>query len=301
MSHLRQGSNYLAQLLNRSIASLPVSGKVLLIGLTESGIVPSFLMYLEACRLKIPCRWICSTRREGESGILFEETHSHSPNHTLPIPQADFSEVWIVEDEITTGRTIQNLLHQLRGHVAAQVFRIFSLVDFRSEQQRKSSPLLHDQTKTYLFHTAVHLSDMQSEITEYLIGLTGKNTYPSRYPEYLFPQLTPSCDLRWNKIPPNSAGATLLVLGEAVHTAVLLVAARKFQAFQHITLSPWQVDAGSIRSRIDLPGNHYLYNMTAQDIQSPVFLLHNPTDQVMSSKVHRELEEQGIAVQQLYL
>ncbi|XOF32430.1 MAG: phosphoribosyltransferase domain-containing protein [Candidatus Electrothrix sp. YB6] len=302
LPHLQRGSCCLARLLRASLAELPVSGNVLLIGLTESGIVPSFLMYLEACQLNIPCRWICSTRRLGESGVVFEETHSHSPNHTLPIPEASFSEVWIVEDEITTGRTIQNLLHQLQDHVAAQIFRIFSLVDFRSAQQQQGFlSLLDDQTTTYLFHTAVHLSDMQGDSADYPDDLAEKSTYSSGYPEYLLPKLAPSCGLRWNQIPPESADATLFVLGEAVHTAVLLVAAGKFRDFQHITLSPWLVDACSIRSRIDLPGKHYLYNTTKQELRSPVFLLHDPADQAMSSKVHRELEGQGIPVQQLHL
>ncbi|MCI5167770.1 MAG: hypothetical protein D3903_17190 [Candidatus Electrothrix sp. GM3_4] len=77
-SHLHQGSHYLARLLNESLAVQPLTGDVLLIGLTESGIVPSFLMYLEACRLKVPGRWICSTRRPCASGIAFQETHSHN-------------------------------------------------------------------------------------------------------------------------------------------------------------------------------------------------------------------------------
>ncbi|MCI5150671.1 MAG: hypothetical protein D3916_15025 [Candidatus Electrothrix sp. MAN1_4] len=304
-SHLRRGSSCLASLLRKSLAKLPVSDDVLLIGLTESGIVPSFLMYLEACQLAVPCKWICSTRQPCSDGIAFQETHSHSPNHTLPIPQGHFSEVWIVEDEITTGRTVQSLLQQLLGHVAAQVFRIFSLVDFRSEQQRNDFlPLLEDQAETYFFHTAFSPEKKEDEAVESSCLLNEhaeKDPAPIQYSEQLFRQSAQALGLEWNQIPTDTADATLLVLGEAVHTAMLLVAARKFKDFQHITLSPWQVDECSIRSRIDLPGNHYLYNATTQDIRSPVFLLHDPADEVMSNNVHSRLEEQGIPVQQLNL
>jgi hypothetical protein len=304
LPHLQRGSCCLARLLDASLAERPVSGKVLLIGLTESGIVPSFLMYLEACRLSVQCRWICSTRRPCSCGIAFQETHSHGPNHTLPIPEDNFSEIWIVEDEITTGRTVQSLLKQLRGHVTSKVFRIFSLMDFRSEQQRKNfQSFLKKQAKAYFFHTAFSSAGIQNRQEELPCNpneFIKKNQPSVRYPEQLFRQSVQACGLQWNQLPANAANATLLVLGEAVHTAVLLVAAGKFRSFQHITLSPWLVDNQSIESRTDLPGNYYLYNTTMQDhLRSPIFLLHDPADQAMSSRVHSELEEQGIPVQQL--
>lgn len=305
LSHLHQGSNYLARLLNESLACQPVAGEVLLIGLTESGIVPSFLMYMEACRLAVPCRWICSTRRSCASGIVFQETHSHSPNHTLPIPQcrfAEFAEIWIVEDEITTGSTVKNLLRQIKGHVPAEIFRIFSLVDFRSEKQQKE--FFHppnENKKAHLFHTAVSFSEIEGDAPEHGNNFEPQNTQAVCYPDAVLQKSAAECGLRSHRshrIPVNGcADGTLLVIGETVRTAAHLVAAGMFRSFQHITLSPWLVDDVSIKSRISLHKDHYLYNK--QESQGPVYLLHDPTDHVTGNAIKKQLEEQGIPVQHL--
>jgi hypothetical protein len=288
-------------LLNESLATLPLTGDVLLIGLTESGIVPSFLMYLEACRLTVPCRWICSTRRPCSSGIAFQETHSHSPNHTLPIPRRRFAEIWIIEDEITTGSTVKNLLRQLKDHVPAEIFRIFSLVDFRSEKQKEE--FFHppnENKKAYLFHTAVSLAETEGDALERVNNSESQNPLAACYPEAVLQKSATECGLSSHRIPVNGyADGTLFVIGEAVRTAAHFVAAGTCKSFQHITLSPWLVDDVSIKSRISLHKDHYLYN--EQESQGLVYLLHDPTDYAIGETIQKQLREQGIPVEQLTL
>ena len=266
-------------------------------------------MYLEACRLAVPCKWICSTRRPCSSGVFFQETHSHSPYHTLPIPQRRFAEIWIVEDEITTGSTIKNLLHQIKDHVPAEVFRVFSLVDFRSEEQKKE--FFHPanaHTKPYLFHTAVSLAETGGDALERINNSEQQKTPTAKtppaktptacYPDAVLQKSAVECGLHTQQIPVNGyADGTLLVIGEAVRTAAHLVAAGTYRSFQHITLSPWQVDDISITSRICLHKKHYLYNDQVRE--GPVYLLHDPTDYATGETIQRQLEEQGIPVEQL--
>ncbi len=288
--HLQQGSNYLAQLLQESITQLPVRGEVLLIGLTESGIVPSFLMYLEACRQAISCEWICSTRCTHVAGIPFEEVHSHGPHHLLPLPQNQAAEVWIVEDEITSGTTVQNLISQIQDYLAAPIIRIFSFADSRSAAQKEHFVEQFSKLgRTYLFHSLASAIDLCSARPELC------NQAAADFEAYSKPLLHKIADqLNKKHLLGEQYGEHLFVIGEAVSTAVLLVAAGVFNSFQHITLSPWAVDCININSRIQFT-NYYLYNY--QGIARPVHLFHNPADQEVGEKVKTYFEEMNITVE----
>ncbi|MCW5199453.1 phosphoribosyltransferase domain-containing protein [Desulfobulbus sp. F1] len=296
-SHLQRGSGYLAQLLQESSNCVPVSGEVLLIGLTESGIVPSFLMYMEALRRKISCKWVCSTRRVGVSGIPFQEIHSHGPHHILPLPEGHPEEIWIVEDEITSGTTVKNLLNQMQKHVSAKIFRIFSFADSRSQQQKDNFFRLVDcSEKTYLFHSAASLVGIQGSAAEYCKKIESSNKTMAYYHKNMIENV--ASELNKQHIIKKHYGEHLFVIGEAISTAVFLVAARVFSSFQHITLSPWTVDTIHIKSRVNFC-NYFLYNY--QRMKSPVHLLYDPTDHEIGNKVKDHLEKTGMNVEEFAL
>ncbi len=256
---------------------------MLLIGLTESGIVPSFLMHIEACRQGIPCDWVCSTRRTDIAGLPFQELHSHGPDHILPLPPEQAAEVWIVEDEITSGTTVKNLLRQIQEHLAAPVFRIFSFADSRSDEQKED--FFHQFSgcgKRYLFHALASAAELCSSAP--LDSVCKAAAYPADLLRSMAAQLGKADLLR------KKGGDHLLVVGEAVSTAALLVVAGVFRSFQHVTLSPWAVDHVNITSRMNF-AEYYLYNW--QNTDKPVHLLH---DQAVGERVRRHLELKGATV-----
>ncbi|CAK8721127.1 Phosphoribosyl transferase [Candidatus Electronema halotolerans] len=259
---------------------------MLLIGLTESGIVPSFLMHIEACRQGIPCKWVCSTRRTGIAGLPFQELHSHGPDHTLPLPPEETAEVWIVEDEITSGTTVKNLISQIQEHLAAPVFRIFSFADSRSAEQKED--FFHQFSgcgKRCLFHALASAAELCSSAPPDSICKAA--ACPADLLRSMAAQLGKAHLLR------KQGGEHLLVVGESVSTAVLLVVAGIFECFHHVTLSPWSVDHVNITSRMDF-AEYYLYNW--QQMHRPVHLLHDQADRDAGERVRQQLELKGTTV-----
>ena len=128
---------------------------ILIVGLTESGIIPAFLMHLESRKKDLNTHLIYSTRRPVD-GIAFNESHSHGPNHVLPLVDAMFKEIWIVEDEITSGNTVMNLIFQLRTHMPIDRVRIFAFADFRNREQKTA---LISRTSERNIRCSVHTPD----------------------------------------------------------------------------------------------------------------------------------------------
>jgi hypothetical protein len=243
-------------------------------------------MLLEACRQGIPCEWICSTRCTDIPGLRFQETHSHGPHHTLPLPQQQAAEVWIVEDEITSGATVKNLISQLQEHLAAPVFRIFSFADSRTTEQKQDF-FRQFSGKTYFFHSLAAAEELCSS------ALPDSVCKAAAYPQDLLNNI--AAQLGKADLLKKQSGEHLLVIGEAVSTAALLAAAGVFQSFQHVTLSPWSVDHASITSRMDFaPHPYYLYNWRNRD--RPVHLLYDSADQAVGEQVRRRLEQMGATV-----
>ncbi len=134
---------WLSELLDEIISNNPLDHHsrhdlehdILIIGLTESGIIPALLMYLESNRKHLNTHLIYSTRRP-MAGIAFHESHSHGPNHILSVTDCNFREIWIVEDEITSGNTVFNLIIQLYNHIKIDCVRVFAFADFRNMEQK---------------------------------------------------------------------------------------------------------------------------------------------------------------------
>ncbi|MBF0234278.1 MAG: phosphoribosyltransferase domain-containing protein [Desulfamplus sp.] len=126
---------YLSSLLDEVLSFKDDNCNILVIGLTESGIIPALLMYLETLRRNLNARILYSTRRH-LSGIAFKEKHSHGPDHILPVPDCKIREIWIVEDEITSGNTVLNLMIQLCQYLDIERFRVFAFADFRDQTQK---------------------------------------------------------------------------------------------------------------------------------------------------------------------
>jgi len=145
--------------------------EILIIGLTESGIIPSLLMYIETLRRNLNTHIIYSTRRP-LSGIAFTEKHSHGPDHILPLPDCKIREIWIVEDEITSGNTVYNLMIQLCDYLNISRVRIFAFADFRDSQQKSEFSL---KTALKSIECTVHTLNNIQNFTGYNPDITGSS------------------------------------------------------------------------------------------------------------------------------
>ena len=131
----------------------PVTREPLVVGLAESGIIPSALFH-QILREDCPAAgWICSTRRPS-AGICFSERHSHAPDHILPHPESRPTELWFVEDEITTGQTLLGLSLDLCRRLDQRRVRYIAFTDVRTpEMKRQFRSILSDSGITFSIHT----------------------------------------------------------------------------------------------------------------------------------------------------
>ena len=136
----------------------------LVIGLAESGIIPSALFHQILREQGIHAEWICSTRRPA-NGIHFKESHSHGPDHILPLPCRQPEELWFVEDEITTGKTVLRLALSLCEVLNVRRARFFAIADTRcSEDANRFEMLLNDHGIGHSVHTLLRFGKETSSL-----------------------------------------------------------------------------------------------------------------------------------------
>lgn len=90
-------------------------------------------------------KYIHTTReqiKERTSIIDFEEEHSHATSHRVYARDLQFfhddSEVVLVDDEITTGKTAINIIKTISAaYPLKKVFTVVSILDWRSEEHRQ--------------------------------------------------------------------------------------------------------------------------------------------------------------------
>lgn len=300
---IQECKNYLQSLLFQSILENPVSKYPLIIGLTESGIIPSALMYQNAKEQGINAQWLCSTRRTS-AGICFSETHSHSPNHVLPLPKEQPTELWFVEDEITTGRTILKLALHLCSLFNVKYIRFFALADTRSKVQIDyfSNTLanynIHCHTYSLVekeYSDNIENQSLSIQKIENNIQINIKDS------DWLFAKFRPSVKAQFDiftNLPTNLFGI-VFVIGEAIDIGIRLVQLNPLLSFQHITLSPWVVDKTNIFNKLQIAQKYYFYNY--KKLKLPVYILSDPIDQEIELAAKYILAQEGIQVNSLEL
>lgn len=126
----------------------PVPGPVLGIGLAETatglgaGVADSLAR--DQGRDDVLFQHTTRHRLDASTLLEFDEVHSHAPEHILYAPWPDLVERYrdsatllLIDDEITTGRTLKRLAEQLVGHLPWLRELIFvSLVDWLGDTQR---------------------------------------------------------------------------------------------------------------------------------------------------------------------
>lgn len=112
---------------------------VLVIGFCETatGLGMSVAASIEGCTYQ-------TTTREPINDIkkllTFEEEHSHATTHNMfsnIVNLNDFEKVILVDDEITTGNSLLNLIKELHKNSNIKEYNIMTILDWRSTEQRK--------------------------------------------------------------------------------------------------------------------------------------------------------------------
>ncbi|MBD2515750.1 phosphoribosyltransferase domain-containing protein [Nostoc sp. FACHB-973] len=300
---IQECKNYLQSLLFQSILENSVSKYPLIIGLTESGIIPSALMYQNAREQGINAQWLCSTRKSA-AGICFSETHSHSPNHVLPLPEEQPTELWFVEDEITTGRTILKLALHLCSLFNVKYIRFFALADTRSKVQidyfTTTLASYNIQSHTYSLVKEEYSDNIENQ--NVLISKIEKNIQTNvKDSDWLYSKFRPYLQAQFDiltDLPTNLFGI-VFVIGEAIDIGIRLVQLNPLLSFQHITLSPWVVDQTNILNKLKICQKYYFYNY--RELKLPVYIFSDPIDREIELEAKYIFAQEGIQVNSLEL
>lgn len=313
---LNRWAFHLRGLVHQALEASAAKENLLVVGLAESGIVPSALFHRILAQSGISSRWICSTRRPAK-GIRFTESHSHAPDHILPLPDQMPSEIWFVEDEITTGRTLLKLSTALCRRLNVKQARFFALTDHRSRDLcRRFEETLLEQKISHTLQTLFQLPPLpaspaseeeRSSLSSGLIPGEDEAGAGDRGSEtgqidagWHFPEHRPALqDLEkvWFPRMLRGLSGTLLVVGEAMDLALSIVEKNPDLHFTHVTLSPWKVDGEHIRNRTDFNGRYFLYNL--HRLKKPLYLLYDPIDRNVARTVEETLAPKGFPVRRL--
>jgi len=312
--NLNKGCEYLEKILLESLKIQSVEENVLIIGLTESGIIPSILMQKVAEENGITTTLLSSTRRPSSSGIVFTEKHSHGPNHSIPVPQQKITELWIVEDELTTGNTVFEVLSRFCSQLEIKKVRVFALADFRNKKQKIEALKIRQSLNVEcVYQSFLHSDDaygiapgkppsitINTEKNDcHCAGNQQSNSFLDTWhmPKYRSAiNQQPNSDQKANNwhIPDNFSDMTVLVIGETIDIATHLALANPDFSFQHITLSPWKIDNASIVSSLNFDNKYFLYNY--KTLSKKVCILNDPIDEEISRVVKEKLEENDFTV-----
>ncbi|OQX11041.1 MAG: hypothetical protein BWK80_45175 [Desulfobacteraceae bacterium IS3] len=317
-AELRKWKNCLKLLIREACNEREISPHPLIVGLAESGIIPSALFHQLLRNAGISADWICSTRRPSR-GIHFNESHSHGPDHIIPLPHSCPTELWFVEDEITTGRTLLHLSLRLCRMMNMRSVRFFAVADSRSDHHKAQfRSVLKDHGIHYAVHTLVQMKRREENKSYPDISLTdgiGEGSLRVSHTEshlwhgknWHFPRQRPALrNLSDVFFPPDplltgifrtARKGSLLVVGEAVDIALGFVQKNTSLSFRHITLSPWKIDGKNIFNRLDICKKYYIYNY--HSLKSPLYILNDPIDADIGGEAAAVLSKKGFFVRRL--
>ncbi|TCP57926.1 phosphoribosyltransferase-like predicted ribonucleoside biosynthesis protein [Tumebacillus sp. BK434] len=108
------------------------------IGFAETATALGHSMY---AAFSSDCRYVHTTREwipEIESSVNFEEEHSHATSHRCytAAPAKNKEAIVLVDDELTTGNTVLNIIRELNRKHPGHDFYVASLLDWRTPEHR---------------------------------------------------------------------------------------------------------------------------------------------------------------------
>jgi hypothetical protein len=297
----------------RKIAGLATSslppGPTLVVGMTESALLLSwFIAGRLAARTggDVDLRFTTREHRHASPNIAgngacrtFLEPHSHGPVHSLELP-ADhaYPRAVIVEDELTTGATLRNLL--LAIHNTAPRHHVVTLCDGRPPESRER---LHQEMRAL----SVELSVVDLSRAGHTLPTPSTNGHPNGHappirnpfgrPAVVMDSVQEELRRRWLSSRPGC----LYAIGECVDVAVAFWEAlppEERPAFRHVTRSPWLVDGEAITSRLELHAppvpSHFLYNFADESPPRRALLVGERSTAPVAARLRRFLRARGV-------
>jgi adenine/guanine phosphoribosyltransferase-like PRPP-binding protein len=288
-------SNNLDQIGQLTRIALPdLPEPTLVIGMTESSLLLAFFM---ARWQQKPVDLHFTTRKVRETTgdkIAFREPHSHGPQHFLALETGrKYAQIVIIEDELTTGATLRNLILAL-GHVSNRVF-VATLRDLRPQD-------LRDELQADMRSAGIELEVLSLETLDWdpkavIDPPIGPNFNPfGRTPSALENALT---DLKreYESFQPNA----LFMIGECVDIALRFWLAQPEATrvpLRQITRSPWKIDGESVHSAAKFPAipggsNYFLYNFDPATATRALWIAEN-TNAAVGAQASEFFAQNGI-------
>lgn len=266
-----------------AIAALPpLQGSTLVMGLAESSLL---LAWWLTYTLSVPTHLCLTSRHSGghPDERNFTEPHSHAPRHFFQLPpQQHYTQVLIVEDELTTGTTVKHLINALRD--VATTFYVLSLCDLRTPAQKAD---MHHE-----------LENLQVDIIDLSTCQQVQPLPIQKYPKDVSSFTGLQLQYHWSLHPPD----TLYVFGECIIVALgfwLSQSPTTRPYLRHVTRSPWEVDHQFIESRVDLTDNevpYYLYNWEQPSKPRQALIISDFSTRAAANQLAAFLTQQSVAV-----
>jgi pyrimidine operon attenuation protein/uracil phosphoribosyltransferase len=260
----------LAKLVNPAIKE----DNVLLIGLAETAtglgwglfeqIISKSKIYIHTTRVML----------EQKHLIDFEEEHSHATEQYLYAPKSSkfhlnkINHIVIVDDEITTGNTIKNLIGQLNVVFNKPKISVVTLLNWSNYKKNYKIYALHEGKFTFKEKPWLLAENTVSNNTDFVKPILKKlsNGY-GRVGAYSFPAISQENSKLFKKFKNNK----ILLLGTGEFMFYAQIASRHFHEsntlkIQSTTRSPVSI-GGNIKSKISFKDNYYpeinnyLYNV----------------------------------------
>ena len=248
----------IGQLTRLALPDLPEPA--LVIGMTESSLLLAFWMALWQQK-PVDLRFTSRKIRNGATRkIAFREPHSHGPQHYLALEQnASYARIVVVEDEITTGATLRNLIVALEG-VANRVF-VATIRDMRTPDLR--TELQNEMGARGIELEVIALDQMNANLP---LEMAPIRPQFNPFGRAEFDRREALCELeeQWRTFAPDA----IYMIGECVDIALqwwLQLPLSERPELRQITRSPWLVDGVAVVSRQmfaapNQGSRYYLYN-----------------------------------------
>lgn len=252
------------------LALPPMPDMTLAIGMTESSLLLSWFVAWHQqppVELRFTTREQGRERRGGIAGRAFSEPHSHGPRHFLSLdPARSYEQILVIEDELTTGATLGNLIRAVRD--IASCIWVLTLRDLRPPELRASlqDEMRRDGVSLQVLDLSSVAPSLAAQAQAQVLGLEppAPSFNPFRRSEPIRAQALAELREQWRRLGP----CDLYLIGECVDVALQFwgcLPPSERPQIRQVTRSPWLVDGQAVRTRQAFEGEgsasrYFLYN-----------------------------------------
>jgi adenine/guanine phosphoribosyltransferase-like PRPP-binding protein len=255
----------IGQLARASLPDLPEP--TLVIGMTESSLLLAFFM-ARWQQKPVDLRFTTRKNRQTQSEkITFREPHSHGPEHFLALDaNRKYAQIVIIEDELTTGATLANLIRAL-GEVSDRVW-VATLRDLRPQP-------LRDELQNEMARAGMHLEVLSlenlDERADWVVdeAPVAPHFNPFNRTEAALGGALEQLHFEFEDFAPDG----IFMIGECVDIALrfwLKLPESARPPLRQITRSPWRIDGEHVRSVAKfppLPAARIIFSTTSSRIK----------------------------------